>query len=121
MVKLSVQQLEHSDYLEFICSGDSVPGDWEELVEVVLQECQRTGKSAVLVDGLNVSTPMDNMTRYRVGLLVAEKFGPSYKIAALTPREHINFFWETVAHNRGAKVKTASDRDTLVTWLREAE
>lgn len=121
MVKLSVQQFEQPAYLEFVCAGDPVPADWEELVDLVLKECQRTGKKAVLVDGLNISTPMDNMTRYRVGLLVAEKFGPSYKIASLSPREHINFFWETVAHNRGAKVRTASDRDALVTWLCETE
>lgn len=121
MNKLSVQQFEHPGFLEIVCSGDHVPEDWEELVELTYQECQRTGKKRVLVDGLNLNSGMDNMTRYRTGLLVAEKFGPEYKIASLSPREHINFFWETVAHNRGAKVRTASDRDTLVTWLSEDE
>lgn len=121
MIKLSVEQIEHPDYLEFVCSGDHVPDDWEEFVDLVLQECQKADKKNVLVDGLNMFTPLDNMTRYRLGLLVAEKFGPMYKIASLTPPEHINFFWETVAHNRGAKVKTSSDRDMLVTWLSEPD
>lgn len=116
-MNLSVEQREHADFLEFVCSGHHVPEDWEALVELVLSACQKTGKTRVLVDGLNLSAPMDNMTRYRMGLLVAEKFGPSYKIAALTLPEHINFFWETVAHNRGAKVKTAADRAALITWL----
>lgn len=121
MNKLSVQQFEHPGYLEFVCSGDHVPSDWEEFVELVLQECQKAGKTRVLADGLNMFTPLDNMTRYRLGLLVAQKFGPEYKIASLTPTEHINFFWETVAHNRGARVKTASDRDLLINWLGEDE
>lgn len=121
MEKLSVQQFEHPAYLEFVCSGDHVPSDWEALVDQVLQACQRSGKSSILVDALNIASPMDNMTRYRMGLLVAEKFGPTYKIATLSPRDQINFFWETVAHNRGAKVRTASDRDALVTWLCEED
>ncbi|MEW4563741.1 hypothetical protein AB1K70_14500 [Bremerella sp. JC770] len=121
MELLRVQQIEHPEYLELICSGDHVPDDWEALVELADQESQRTGKTCVLVNVLDVNSAMDNMTRYRIGLLVAEKFGPSRKIAALTPREHINFFWETVAHNRGANVKAASDRDILVAWLGENE
>ena len=121
MDKLSVEQFEHPDFLEFVCSGDHTPDDWQELVQLALQECERTGKKSILVDGLKLTSPLDNMTRYRVGLLVAEKFGSTYKIASLTPREHINFFWETVAHNRGAKVRTASDRDTLISWLGETD
>ncbi|WP_144977679.1 hypothetical protein [Bremerella volcania] len=121
MKKLSVEKIEHPGFLEFVCTGDHVPEDWEELVDLIYQECQRTGKNGVLVNGMSLSSVMDNMTRYRVGLLVAEKFGPSYKAAALMPREHINFFWETVAHNRGAKVRAASDRDTLVAWLSEQD
>jgi len=121
MNKLNVQQLEHPGYLEFVCSGDHVPDDWEELIDLVDQACQSTGKTRVVVDVLNLISAMDNMTRYRVGLLVAEKLGSSNKIAALTPREHINYFWETVAHNRGARVKAASDRDILVNWLSEPD
>jgi len=121
MEKLHVQQIEHPGYLEFVCSGQHVPGDWEELVEVVHEQCERSGTKRILVDVLNLDIGLDNMTRYRVGILVAEKFGPTHRIAALTPAEQINYFWETVAHNRGAKVKTASERDVLVTWLYEED
>lgn len=121
MIKLCVELTEHLDYLEFVCSGDHVPEDWEELIRLTYSECQRTGQTRVLIDGMQLNSTLDNMTRYRVGLLVAELFGPECKVAALMPQEHINYFWETVAHNRGSKVKTASDHASLIAWLCEAD
>ncbi len=119
MIKLHVEIIEHSSYLEFVCSGDHVPEDWEELVDLQQEQSERTGKSRLLVNVQNLNFPMDNMTRYRMGLLVAEKFGPESRVAALTTPEHINYFWETVAHNRGASVKASTDRPSLVQWLCE--
>lgn len=121
MLKLHVEQIEHPDFLEIVCSGDHVLEDWEELIHLIDQKWQRGDKKAVLVDTLNLSFSIENMTRYHIGLRVAEKLGPTAKIAALAPPEHLNFFWETVAHNRGANVRAASDRDALVAWLSEKD
>lgn len=121
MIHLQVEIIEHADYLEFVCSGDHVPEDWEELVQLKFNESERTGKSRLLVDVQNLNVPLDNMTRYRVGLLMAEKFGPDIRIAALASPEHINYFWENVAHNRGASAKASTDRQTLIQWLREED
>ncbi|MBA2117962.1 hypothetical protein [Bremerella alba] len=121
MTQLRIELIEHPDYLEFVCSGDHVPEDWEDLIKQAHVACQRTGKTRVLIEGMSLDSTLDNMTRYRVGLLVGELFGPEYRIAALMPQEHINYFWETVAHNRGSKVKTASDYAMLMDWLNEED
>ncbi|MHC2069081.1 hypothetical protein ACYFX5_16545 [Bremerella sp. T1] len=119
MEKLHVELIEHPHYLEYVCSGEHVFDDWVELLQQIRADATRKEETRILINVLGLLQPIDNMMRYRLGLLVGEKIGASLKVAALNPADEVNHFWETVAHNRGSNVQAGSDRDALVTWLLE--
>ncbi|CAE7811022.1 unnamed protein product, partial [Symbiodinium microadriaticum] len=95
MEKLHVELIEHPHYLEYVCSGEHVFDDWVELLQQIRADATRKEETRILINVLGLLQPIDNMMRYRLGLLVGEKIGASLKVAALNPADEVNHFWET--------------------------
>jgi len=114
--------VEHSEYLEFVVPGNNHDEHFfNELLQAMVEACEQTGKNRIFVDRSEAkpARPVEPMVIYRLSLRMAEAFGASVRVAALSPRADQDSFWEDVATNRGAIVKASNDRESLLAWLLE--
>lgn len=117
MSNTCIDMVEHPKYLEFIVSGDPTEDEWVALMHQMVQQIQSSGKSCIFLDASGLSTPIDAMVRYRMGIRTGQTFGIQARIAALRPEWDDDNFWETVASNRGAIAKSGDNRSNLIQWL----
>lgn len=82
-------------------------------------EGERLGSKLIFFDLRAWKRPSSQMVRFDTGLLVAESLDPCYRIAALAKEEVVNYFAETVAVNRGARLKVFTDEAEALAWLLE--
>jgi len=113
--KLSHKVLD--GYLKITLAGETPGPEARLLLQKIKVLADESGKSKILVDGLNVSAPMPDMERYDVGELAAAVFGHRYKIAVIYRLEHINKFMENVAVNRGAYLNVVGSELEAIEWL----
>jgi len=114
--------VEHADYLEFVVPGTKIDEPFfNDLLQAMVEATEKTGKRRIFVDrsGADMTRPVEPMVIYRVSLRMAEAFGISVRIAALSPWPAQDSFWEDVATNRGSIVKAGNDRESLLAWLLE--
>lgn len=117
MSDASFQLVEHPEFLEFVTSGDPTESDWIDLLRLIVENVQRTGKTRVLVDATSMTALPDSMIRYRMGVRTGEAFLARVRVAVLSRPFYDDNFWETVANNRGAIARAGEDRSELVNWL----
>lgn len=82
-------------------------------------KAEQLGSKLIFFDLRAWNRPSSQMVRFDSGLLVAENLDPSYRIAALAKEEVVNYFAETVAVNRGARLKVFTDESEALSWLLE--
>ena len=117
MSKMHCELIEHPDYLEFVVTGQPTEQDWIDLMRLLAKTAAAQGTGRLLGDISGIDTPVEMMVRYRIGVRTGEIFGAGVRIAVLGRDETPNNFWETVATNRGAVVKSGYVRDELLAWL----
>ena len=121
MSKMHCELIEHPDYLEFVVTGQPSEQDWIDLMQRLAKTISARGIGRALGDISGIEAPVEMMVRYRIGVRTGEIFGAGVRIAVLGRDEPPNNFWETVATNRGAVVKSGYDRDELLAWLLEGK
>jgi hypothetical protein len=106
------------DHLVFTCTGSI---DWPgqaELIEAI-RAASESGPRKIVIDYRPTVGPFDTLTKYKSGVLAAEKL-PGRRILSLGRRELIDHFAENTAVNRGAQVFTTDDEAEGMRWLMEA-
>lgn len=112
--------VEHDEFLEFSVPGDGLDEDFfNDLLLAMVEATEETGKRRILVDrsGASPDRPVEPMVIYRLSLRMAEAFGATVRIAALSTQTEQNSFWEDVSTNRGSIVRAGGDRESLIEWL----
>ncbi|MEW4563740.1 hypothetical protein AB1K70_14495 [Bremerella sp. JC770] len=120
MSKYEHPYTEHAEYLEFIVSSTSRDEEFfQDLLCAMVEATEKTGKRRILVDrsSSDQTQPIAPMAIYRLSLRMAEAFGASVRVAALSPHADHQTFWEDVSSNRGAIVKASNHRESLLQWL----
>lgn len=121
MSVMRYELIEHPEFLEFIVTGQPTEQDWIDLMQMLVDTIDRLGIGHIFGDISRIEASVDTMVRYRIGVRTGEMFGAGVRIAILGPEEPPNNFWETVATNRGAVVKSGYNRDELLAWLLEGK
>lgn len=112
--------VEHAEYLEFIVPGTAHDeAFFNDLLSAMVEATEKTGKRKIFVDRslADPTRQVQPMVIYRLSLRMAEAFGASVRVAALSPWAENDSFWEDVATNRGSVVKAGNDRASLLEWL----
>lgn len=120
MSKFEHPYVEHAEYLEFSVAGTARDEDFfNDLLCAMVDATEKTGKRRILVDrsSADPTKPVEPMAIYRLSLRMAEAFGASVRVAALSPHADHQTFWEDVSTNRGAIVKASNHRESLLQWL----
>ena len=99
-------------------------GQWRErnvrhALQTVHLEAEKQGLTCILIDMRDVSPPANLVTRFFTGVQLATFFKHPYRIAAIGLASWVDHFTETVATNRGAKLKVFTDEQQALAWLLE--
>jgi hypothetical protein len=106
---------DEKTHIHFKCTGMFDFEGMSALVERIRVEA-KVPRTRVVVDFREMQGVYDNLSRFRVGELVAEKL-KGHRILSLARREDINRLSENTAVNRGAIVHTTSDEEEGMAWL----
>ena len=114
-----IDQVTHTDYLEYALSGAPTSEDWLAFIERIEVESKQFNQQRVLVDVRGCDATPEPMLRYKLGVSMGKTFSAGIRIAVQELSQNIDYFWETVAVNRGVQAKVASKREVLLEWLRQ--
>jgi hypothetical protein len=107
---------DKGEYLLFSCTGMLGFEKLSKLIDGMRAESERTGKKRIVADLREVQGVFDTLSRYRVGVLVAERL-PGRRILSLARPEQITRVAENTAVNRGADLFTTDDETRGMAWL----
>ena len=118
---MAIQFFANSDYLTVEITGQYVKDDFIDLAQQVNKLLNEHGVDKIFVDMDNFDLfTFKNIDRFLVTMELVDKIPKFVKTAIYsTSREHINFFAENVAVNRGLVVKIFFDKDSAMQWLNE--
>ena len=87
------------------------------LIDTTRSEAERRGHQRILIDLRQWSSPDFEMTRFWSGEHLAAVMTGDFKIAAFADLEHVNYFGENTAVNRGAWFAIFPDEAGALDWL----
>ena len=118
----TVTVLEDQGIIEVRSFGEVSAEDWQKSVDVVMELVRSRGITKILVDSLSLVSMPKTWMLYEFGnLLATPHFPPSVRIAAVIQgplREDLEFI-ETVATNRGRRMRIFDSMDEATAWLNE--
>ncbi len=103
-------------YLFVKISGMWTKEDAFELIEKIKTKAIEIDLKRILLDLVNFSVPISEMTRFYTGEKIASSL-ISYKIAGYSQHEKINKFAEVVTVNRGGNLKMFDSETEALNWL----
>ena len=118
--KINVEE----DILRVKASGkDDSLEDVKNYGMAILEAAITSGCVKVLCDETDLEYSLSNTETFESARYMAENAPKSGKLAIVCKREQMadGFFWETVAVNRGLKVKTCQSPEEAEDWLNRNE
>jgi len=116
-IQMEFVELDH--HWEVTLSGTPLLEDWKEAGVSLSRTIVDNEIKRILIDITPIKEPMDAMARFSVGVSMGRIVGGKCRLAALSPRESIDHFWEDVVNNLGAAARVGHDRNELIDWLLE--
>lgn len=86
-------------------------------IHEVADRCQKESLKKVFIDLRNMQGNPSILDRYKLGVEIANVWGPRIKAAAVARAGIIDHMVENTAVNRGAKLKVTADVDEALEWL----
>ena len=114
---IDVRYYGETGYLGVEVFGQWEQGDAEQAIEAIRDEANKREEIRLFLDLRNLAPPRSGLTRFFTGEHVAKHWGHPLKIAALWKPEHYDGFAETVAKNRGVRIKVFFEKEVALEWL----
>ncbi len=89
----------------------------QQLVHDIVDQCMATTCRHVLVDARESTGAMNTVDKYELGMTAASFSMSGIKVACVDMGERTDYFFETVAVNRGVSVRIFTDYDEAQAWL----
>jgi hypothetical protein len=108
------------DILYVTASGsDESPADVEEYTSALLKICLENGIKRALCDETAVTTSLNTLDTYDIGMFLSKTIPTWLKIAIVfDPDTSFDLrFFESLVVNRGQQIKIFTDTDSAMTWL----
>lgn len=88
-----------------------------DCIASVAARCREESLYKVLIDIREVTGNPSIMDRFRLGVAVADTWRSTIQAAIVAPRLMVNRMTETVAFNRGGRIKVFFDTPEALRWL----
>ena len=108
---------EDAGCVRLVVRGQFSRALFTQLLQRVIEETTARRNPRALIDGRDVPLSMSTITRYEIGVQLADSIGGGIRLAVLLLPEAVDGFAETVARNRGATVRVFTDEAAALQWL----
>lgn len=109
--------IEEPGFLRISMSGNWTAPNAETALKTIREEAEKRGFTRLLFDGRQLPQSPGEMTRFYSGEFLAKCLPIPYRVAIWRKPEQVDRLMETVAVNRGARVRVFSDEEEAVKWL----
>jgi hypothetical protein len=116
-MNLTIECTDRGNYLLVHVDGEWTEASARRIVDVILDLTNEHGTTRVLLDSRRLSRPDRDFTRYVSGKYIAETLGPRIRVAAIGEPANVTHYAETVALNRGAKLRAFTSEEAALEWL----
>lgn len=103
-------------YLKIFIAGENPYAEIDEIIATIKRLADENNRTKVLLDTMTVSG-LSEMEKFFAGEQGAKILGHKIKTAVVSPQEKINKFMETVAVNRGARLRVFGSEPEALEWL----
>ena len=117
MQHLQLAITAHHGWFAIVVTGRYDLDDAYALIRQILVESVTRDVRRALVDLTQVEGDIPDWERVLLGKETAELLGTKVQVAAVARAEKINYFWENVAVNRGARVGVFPTHREAEQWL----
>lgn len=108
---------EEDGFLRLTLMGPATRGTLLRALAQAIAETQSRRIWRVLCDATAVPTPVGTSEKYEIGAELARAADRRMIFAVVARAELIDYFFETVARNRGASVRVFTNEATARQWL----
>lgn len=115
-MKIQITFEVFDEYLKIFISGENPYDEIEEIITTIKKLADENNRTKVFLDTMNVSG-LSEMEKYFAGEQGAKILGHKIKTAVVSAPERINKFMETVAVNRGARLRVFGSESEALNWL----
>lgn len=106
------------DHIFLKVVGEYTFDQFVEAMERLMKECKKNEKNRVLIDATGLMNMAKGLNRFFMGEEIAKKLGNKVRLAILLKQEDVDgHFAETVAVNRGARMKVFTKMDEALEWI----
>jgi hypothetical protein len=109
--------MSSEEYVRITAEPPWTTGNALAIIERAKEEARRIDIQRILFDVRRWERPATEMVRYDTGVHLAKLLASPYRVAALGQKEHVNYFAEDVAVNRGASFRVFTDEMSALEWL----
>ena len=117
-MNLKITTTKKEDHIFIKVVGEYNIKDFRELVVFTINECGQSESRKAIVDIREVSGKISDLDRYHLGIQTANLWNHRNKMALVYRTEEINNFFDDVAINRSANVKTFKSIDEAYNWIK---
>jgi hypothetical protein len=116
-MSLEVQVQEVNSYLLIKGEGRYSLVGLTDLVDRVKAEREKRTHQGVILDVSKIAGTIPLMDMFVLGVHCAKVWGPSFRIALISPDVGIFNFFENVARNRGVQITIVPNQGSALEWL----
>ena len=109
--------VEKEKYLLFKSTDTYSFVDFKKLFEQINIKSKELKCKRVFLDFSEVIGIIPDLDRYEIGEFVAFTMKFNVKIAVFDKQDNVNYFAETVAHNRGGNMRIFTNKEQALKWL----
>jgi hypothetical protein len=108
---------EDQGFLRLTLTGPATRGILLRALAQAIAETQSRRIWRVICDATEVTTPVSTSEKYEIGAELARAADRRMILAVVARADLIDYFFETVARNRGASVRVFTHEATARQWL----
>ncbi len=117
---VNVKVINTKEFIRTTATGDLDFAASEQAILDIASQIKKPGEYELLIDTRGAEILLSIIEFYKIGVALADHPSLQHsKIAILGPMTRLDnaHFFETVAQNRGARLKAFTDFEQAITWL----
>jgi hypothetical protein len=108
---------QEGDWLRLTLNGRMTRGSLLRALAQIVAETKSRNVWRVLCDANSVPAPIGTSEKFAVGAELARTADRRMIMAVVAGADLVDYFFETVARNRGASVRVFTNEATAIQWL----
>lgn len=117
MKELESVVIEEDDFLRLTLNGQATRGILLRVLAQAMAETKARDIWRVLCDASAVPAPIGTSEKFEIGAELARTAHRRMIVAVVARPELVDYFFETVARNRGGSVRVFTQESTALQWL----